>query len=80
MSRHSRDRGGARHQMTHMGQTSVTYYLNGLSFGDTVTTAHQHWHTSNTSIFFNCKIGDFKIAGGVCLQKKVCLPSLLHRL
>jgi len=29
-------------------------------------------------LFFNCKIGDFKIAGRVSLQKKVCLPSLLQ--
>jgi hypothetical protein len=29
-------------------------------------------------LFFPCKIGDFKIAGFVCLQKKVCLPSLLR--
>ena len=26
-------------------------------------------------LFFTCKIGDFKIAGLVCLQKRVCLLS-----
>jgi len=29
-------------------------------------------------LFFDCKIGDFKIAGRVCFYKKVCLPSLLQ--
>jgi len=29
-------------------------------------------------LYFDCKIGDFKIAGCVCLQKKVYLPSLLQ--
>ncbi len=29
-------------------------------------------------LVFDCKIGDFKIAGCVCLQKKVCLLSLLR--
>ncbi len=29
-------------------------------------------------LFFDCKIGDFKTAGRVCLEKKVCLPSLLQ--
>ena len=32
------------------------------------------------SMFFTCKIGDLKIAGLVCLQKKVCLPSLLQHI
>jgi hypothetical protein len=40
---------------------------------------HIHYVTQVTHLlFFDCKIGDFKIAGRVCLQKKVCLPSLLQ--
>ncbi len=33
---------------------------------------------NNNILLLYCKIGDFKIAGCVCLQKKVCLPSLLQ--
>ena len=34
-------------------------------------------YVTQVTYFFAFKIGDFKVAGLVCLQKKVCLPSLL---
>ena len=54
--------------------TQITPNLITIEIGKSI-----HYGTQVTHLLlFGCKIGVFKIAGCVCLQKKVCLPSLLQ--